>query len=108
MNNFMRLKNTGDYQTYLIRSLKNKREATAYLNATIDEWDPDIFAMALNNVIEALGNSVLPRRKKFSAHDVKNFLNEPLHHPVTTLLKKMGITPKVTVEFENDLFKKAA
>jgi probable addiction module antidote protein len=44
-----------DYQEDLIQSLKNPREAQAYLDAALDEKDQKYFLKALRNVAEANG-----------------------------------------------------
>ncbi len=45
-----------DYQSYLIESLKNPEEASAYLQAALEESDmPTVFLRALRNVAEAKG-----------------------------------------------------
>ena len=43
------------YDDYLIRVLKDKDEAVAYLNAALEEDDPRIFLRALRNVTLAQG-----------------------------------------------------
>ena len=44
-----------DYHDHLIRSLRNPREARAYLNAALEEGDIQMFLKALRNVAEARG-----------------------------------------------------
>jgi probable addiction module antidote protein len=51
----------GDYHRYLIQSLKNPKEARAYLNATLEDEDPGSFLVALRNVVEAHGVSKTAR-----------------------------------------------
>jgi DNA-binding phage protein len=41
------------YHSYLIESLKDDREAAAYLDAVLEECDYDEFCLALKNVAEA-------------------------------------------------------
>lgn len=43
------------YQKDLIESLKNPREAAAYLNAAMEEGDRVVFLLALRNIAEAHG-----------------------------------------------------
>lgn len=51
--------NTGDYHEWLISSLKNKKEATTYLQVALDEYqndgDLEAFLLALRHVAEAQG-----------------------------------------------------
>jgi DNA-binding phage protein len=43
------------YQTELIESLRDPSEAEEYLNAALEEDDPELFLVALRNVAEAQG-----------------------------------------------------
>jgi DNA-binding phage protein len=43
------------YQEILLNHLKDSEKAVAYLNAAIEEGDPDLFLLALKNAIEAQG-----------------------------------------------------
>lgn len=47
-----------DYQAYLIESLKDPKEAQAYLNACLADEDGRVFLLALKNVLEAQGGSI--------------------------------------------------
>lgn len=51
--------NTGDYQEWLIKSLKNKKEAATYLQVALEEYQNDdnleAFLLALRHVAEAQG-----------------------------------------------------
>lgn len=50
---------TGDYEEWLVHSLKNKKEAAAYLQVALEEYQKDnnlaAFLMALRHVTEARG-----------------------------------------------------
>ena len=50
-----RMKRTKAYQPDLIKSLRDAREAKNYLNAALEEDDPELFLLALRNVAEAQG-----------------------------------------------------
>jgi probable addiction module antidote protein len=41
------------YQEYLLEALADPLEAAAYLNATLEEGDKELFLLALRNVAEA-------------------------------------------------------
>ena len=41
------------YDAFLIRSLKDRRLAEAYLNAALEEDDPRVFLLALRDVAQA-------------------------------------------------------
>jgi len=51
--------NSGNYEEWLISSLKNKKEAAAYLQVALEEYQKDgdleAFLMALRHVAEAQG-----------------------------------------------------
>ena len=42
-----------DYQAYLLESLKDQQTASQYLNAALQDEDPRIFVLAINNALEA-------------------------------------------------------
>ena len=46
---------TKEYQSLLIESLRDPHEAAEYLNAVMEEGDPDLLVLALKNVAEAQG-----------------------------------------------------
>lgn len=52
-------KKTGNYQEWLINSLKNKKQATAFLQVSLDDYqndgDLEAFLLALRQVAEAQG-----------------------------------------------------
>jgi probable addiction module antidote protein len=48
-------KKSTTYQEDLIEALRDPREATAYLNAAMEEGDRALFLLALRNVAEAHG-----------------------------------------------------
>lgn len=51
------------YQAELIESLRDPREAAEYLNAALEEVDPELFLLALRNVAEAQGGGGSASRK---------------------------------------------
>jgi len=51
------------YQEDLIESLKDPKEAAAYLNAAIEDGDRAVFLLALRNVAEAQGGITVVSRK---------------------------------------------
>ncbi len=46
---------TKSYKDDLLKSLKNRREAVSYLNAALEDGDPELFLLALRDVTEAQG-----------------------------------------------------
>ena len=49
------MKKSKAYQADLIESLRDPGEAEEYLNAALEEDDPELFLLALRNVAEARG-----------------------------------------------------
>ena len=43
------------YQKYLVESLKDSKEAAAYLDAVLEDGDPQLLLLALRNLAEAKG-----------------------------------------------------
>ena len=58
------MKKSNEYQPNLIQSLKDPREAEEYLNAALEEDDPELFLLALRNVAEAQGGVAQLAEKK--------------------------------------------
>jgi DNA-binding phage protein len=51
------------FHDWLIESLKDPKEAEAYLKAALSENDPDLLRNVINDVIEAGNNSVVDSLK---------------------------------------------
>lgn len=51
----MKRKKSASYQEYLTDSLKNPKEAAAYLDAVLEDGDPKLLLLALKNLAEAEG-----------------------------------------------------
>ena len=61
------MKKTKAYQASLIKSLRDPREAQDYLNAALEEGEPELFLLALRNVTEAQGRVAhLPDKTKLN------------------------------------------
>lgn len=88
------------YQEDLIASLKNPREAAAYLNAAIEEGDRALFLLALRNVAEAHGGmSAVSEKAKLNRESLYRMLSKkgnPEIKSIFTLLHSMGL--KLTIE----------
>lgn len=52
-----------NYRVSLLESLKDPKEAEAYLNASLEENDPSLLLLALRNVAEARGGMLKTARK---------------------------------------------
>jgi len=66
-----------DYNRFLKHHLKNPRNASAYLNAVLEEGDQELFLKALRKVAEAQGGmSKLASRARISRVGLYKILSE--------------------------------
>ena len=88
------------YQEDLIESLKDPREAAAYLNAAIEDGDRALFLLALRNVAEAHGGmSAVSQKAQLNRESLYRMLSKkgnPEIKSIFTLLESMGL--KLTIE----------
>ena len=71
------------YDDYLIESLKDPKEAEAYLNAALEDEDPRVFLLALRDVAAARGgigkgapsSSLLSKKGSPSLHSLGALLS---------------------------------
>lgn len=88
------MKRSKAYQPELIQSLRNPREAEEYLNAALEEDDPELFLLALRNVTEAQGGvTQLARKTKLNRESLYKMLSErgnPELRSLDTLLHALG------------------
>ena len=95
-----------NYQADLIESLKDPREAAAYLNAAIEEGDREVFLLALRNVAEANGGVAKISEKthlnRESLYRAFSRRGNPEMKTLTTVLHAMGLRLAVEVE-ESDV-----
>jgi len=83
-----------DYQDSLKKALKDPKEAEAYLNASLDENDPELFLLALRNVAEAQGGmSKFAKKARLNRESLYRMLSDkgnPQLDSLTQLLDVMG------------------
>jgi probable addiction module antidote protein len=93
-------KKTTTYQEDLIESLKDIREAAAYLNAAMEEADRALFLLALRNVAEAQGGmAVVAEKAQLNRENLYRMLSKkgnPEIKSIVSLLHSMGL--RLTVE----------
>ena len=90
--------NTGDYEEWLINSLKKKKEAAAYLQVALDEYkkdgDLEAFLMALRHVAEAQGGlgklSKKTHLNRESLYKTLSSKGNPKLQTIGILLKGLG------------------
>jgi probable addiction module antidote protein len=88
------------YHEDLIESLQNPREAEEYLNAALEEEDPELFLLALRNVAEAQGGvTKLAEKAKLNRESLYKMLSErgnPELRSLDALLHALGFRLAVT------------
>lgn len=97
--------NTGDYDEWLIKSLKNKKEAAAYLQVALEEYQRDdnleAFLMALRHVAEAQGGiSKLSKKTHLNRESLYKTLSSkgnPKLYTIGILLKGLGFEFSIRV-----------
>lgn len=89
------------YQAELIESLRDPQEAVEYLNAALEEEDPELFLLALRNVAEAHGGMAqLADKTKLNRESLYKMLSErgnPELRSLEALLHALGLRLAVTV-----------
>jgi probable addiction module antidote protein len=82
------------YHPDLIESLRDPREAENYLNAALEEGDPELFLLALRNVAEAQGGvAQLAEKTKLNRESLYKMLSErgnPELRSLDVLLHALG------------------
>ena len=83
------------YQDVLIESLKNPKEAAAYLNASLDDGSPEAFLVALRNVAEAYGGMTkLSKKAKLNRISLYRMFSErgnPELYSLNSILNILGL-----------------
>ncbi len=102
----MAVKHKKSYQEDLIESLKNPKEAAAYLNAAIEEGDRELFLLALRNIAEAQGGiSEIAEKAHLNRENLYRMLSKrgnPEIKSLMTLLRAMGLA--LTVKAQKQSF----
>ena len=90
----MTLKNSKTYQSNLIEILRDAHESEEYLNAALEEDDPELFLLALRNVAEAQGGvAQLAEKTKLNRESLYKMLSErgnPELRSLDVLLHALG------------------
>jgi probable addiction module antidote protein len=92
---------TTSYKEGLIASLKDPQEATAYLNAALEDGDQEVFLLALRDVAEARGITKLAQDAELNRENLYRMLSRqgnPQLASLSALLRSMGLRLKVDVE----------
>ncbi|HEY9622274.1 MAG TPA: transcriptional regulator [Crinalium sp.] len=91
------------YQAYLIESLKNPQEAAAYLDAVLEDGNPEEIRLALRNVATAQSASLSDAEIASNPKNTHQDMSQQNHLDVDFLLRmldnlgfKLSVTPKET------------
>lgn len=102
----MAAKTKKSYQEDLIQSLKDMKEAAAYLNAAMEEGDRELFLLALRNIAEAQGGiSAIAEKANLNRENLYRMLSRrgnPEIKSLLTLLHAMGL--KLTVKVQKQAY----
>ena len=94
------MKKSKAYQPGLIESLRDASEAEEYLNAALEEDDPELFLLALRNVAEAQGGvAQLAKKSKLNRESLYKILSargNPEFRSLDALLHALGFRLTVT------------
>lgn len=89
------------YKDYLIESLKDPEERAAYINAALEDGDPDILLTCLNNCAKAMGGKTwLAHEAHLSRQAITAIVSKdgnPKYRNLTRVLAPMGLRFKVEV-----------
>lgn len=91
------MRKTKPYHDYLIESLKEPEEAAEYLNAVLEEEDPQLFLAALRDIAGAYGMTTTASKANLSRQNLYKMLSKegnPEIYSVFALLKAVGLKLK--------------
>ena len=95
------MKKSKAYQPNLVESLRDADEAEEYLNAALEEGDPELFLLALRNVAEAQGGvAQLAEKSNLNRESLYKMLSKrgnPEFRSLDALLHALGFRLAVTV-----------
>jgi probable addiction module antidote protein len=96
-----------DYERWLVKSLKDPKEAALYLNAAIEEDDLEVFLLALWHVARAHGMSAMARKiqlHRVSLHKMLSKKGNPEFRSVLKIVNASGLK----LQFQPKTLRRAA
>ena len=97
-------KRTKNYQEELLKALSNTDEAAEYLNAALEDGDPEVFLLALRNVAEARGGiKKIAERAKLNRENLYRILSKtgnPELHSLQSILETLGLKLAIEVQLQ--------
>lgn len=85
---------TASYEDFLVDSLRDAKEAEAYLNAALEDEDYRVFLLALRDVAEAHGIGNLAAAAELNRENIYRMLSErgnPCLSSIFALLRAMNL-----------------
>ncbi len=90
------------YHPELIKALRDPREAVEYLNAALEDGDPEVFLLALRDVAEAQGGvAQLAEAAKLNRESLYRMLSDrgnPELRSLDALLHALGFRLSIAIE----------
>ena len=87
-------KKTKKYKEHLLEALKDPKEAIAYLNACLEDEDPEVFLLALKDVTDAWGGiSKLAKESSLNRESLYRTLSSkgnPRFYNLVSILNALG------------------
>jgi probable addiction module antidote protein len=92
-------KKSSSYKEYLLNKLKDPKERAGYINAALEDGDPDILLACLNDCAKALGGKTwLAKEAHLSRQAITAIVSKdgnPKYRNLTRVLAPMGLRFKV-------------
>lgn len=76
---------TASYEDYLIESLKDPKEARAYLNAALEDEDYRVFLLALRDVADAFGITKIATKAGLNRENIYRMLSRNGNPSISSL-----------------------
>lgn len=92
---------TASYHEGLLKNLQDPDEATAYLNAALEDGDQEVFLLALRDVAESWGFARIAQDTQLNRENLYRMLSRqgnPQLASLMALLKSMGMRLSIEVE----------
>ena len=89
------------YRTELLKALTDPSEAAEYLNAALEDGEPEVFLLALRQVAEAHGMSHIAEDAHLNRESMYRMLSKsgnPQLSSLLVILKTMGLELSVRVK----------
>ena len=81
---------TRDHQEYLLESLQDPEEASAYLNAALEENDNEFFFLALKNVVQATAMLKGTQKANLNRENLYRMLSKKGNPDISNLRALLG------------------